>query len=76
MNDFKVEYLENMKFVDWDNYEKSEMKDDCIKYIKDLQQRIDKLTEKINFYKTTEWGLKGYSILETFEEILKGNNND
>lgn len=47
MNNFKVEYLEGIKFVDWDNYEKSEMKDDCIKYIKDLQQRIDKANEEI-----------------------------
>lgn len=31
---------------------------------------IDELTNRISFYKTTEWCLRGYTILENFEEIL------
>lgn len=37
-----------------------------------LKQRIDETIERIRYYKTTEWGLKGYEILDVFEEILKG----
>ena len=40
---------------------------------KELHNKIDKAIEKINFYKNTEWGLRSLSILETFEEILKGD---
>lgn len=35
-----------------------------------LKSVLKEIREKINFYKTTEWGLRGYSILETFEEII------
>lgn len=70
MNNFKVEYLENMKFVDWDNYEKSEMKDDCIKYIKDLQQRIDKA---IGYIKENKYFLELPSYQDKLLEILKGS---
>ena len=27
---------------------------------------------KRRYYKTTEWGLRSYEILDVFEEILKG----
>lgn len=40
---------------------------------KQLKDRIEKVVEKINFYETTEWGLKSYEILELFREILKGD---
>ena len=85
MNNFKVEYLEDMKFVDWDNYEKSEMKEDCIKYIKELQQRIDKAIEYIESVEPNYKDLhsevlqseyiSNYGACELLE-ILKGGNND
>lgn len=42
MNNFKLEYLNTIKFIDNDNYEKTEMKEDCIKYINNLQQENKK----------------------------------
>lgn len=32
---------------------------------------IDKIKDKFNFYKNTEWGLKSYEILKVFGDILK-----
>ena len=34
-------------------------------------QRIDETLQLIKFYKTAEWGLKGYEILEKLEKSLK-----
>lgn len=40
----------------------------CIKKYKEV---IDKLQDKFNFYKNTDWGLKSCEILKVFEDILK-----
>lgn len=32
---------------------------------------IDKLQDKFNFYKNTDWGLKSCEILKVFEDIVK-----
>lgn len=48
----------------------SEMED---KYIT-ANNIINELLKKIQFYKTTEWGLRGYGILENFENILNGGD--
>lgn len=40
----------------------------------DYKSRCERLLEKINFYKTTEWGLRGYAILDLFENILNGSD--
>lgn len=41
---------------------------------KRLNNIINELLKKIQFYKTTEWGLRGYGILENFENILNGDD--
>lgn len=38
--------------------------------IKQLKEVIEEVRELINFYETTEWGLRGYSILQKFREVL------
>ena len=49
-----------------------------LEYISNLQNQvqkykevIDKLQDKFNFYKNTDWGLKSCEILKVFEDILK-----
>ena len=43
------------------------LKQELTKY----KERNEKLLEKINFYETTEWGLRGYETLKLFKEILE-----
>lgn len=43
---------------------------DSISWI--LKNRINMVLEKIEYYKTTEWGLKSIEILEIFEKMLRG----
>jgi hypothetical protein len=54
------------------------VEDEIASIIKQLQQEnqkykevIDKLQDKFNFYKNTDWGLKSCEILKVFEDILK-----
>lgn len=43
----------------------------------DYKNCLKRISEKINFYKTTEWGIKSISILQEFENILQnGSEND
>jgi len=42
--------------------------------IERLNNIINELLKKIQFYKTTEWGLRGFEILEYFENILTGSD--
>ena len=44
------------------------------KEIERLNNIINEMLKKIQFYKTTEWGLRGYGILENFENILNGDD--
>ena len=44
------------------------------KEIERLNNIINELLKKIQFYKTTEWGLRGFEILEYFENILTGSD--
>lgn len=41
-------------------------KNDCKKY----KEVIDKIKDKFNLYKNTDWGLKSCEILKVFEDIL------
>ena len=38
---------------------------------KKYKRTIEKLQNKFNFYKNTEWGLRSCEILASFEDILK-----
>ena len=49
---------------------------DTTKKYEDYKSRCERLLEKINFYKTTEWGLRGYAILDLFENILNGSDKE
>lgn len=44
---------------------------DLLKENKKYKEVFDKLKDKFNFYKNTEWGLKSCEILKVFEDILK-----
>lgn len=59
------------------NIETEEKAFKFLDYIKQLQQELTDYKERnktlldiIRYYKTTEWGLRGYEILDNFEEIL------
>ena len=42
----------------------------------DYNNRLKRMSEKIHFYKTTEWGIKSISILQEFENILQGSEDN
>lgn len=49
----------------------TEVFNDILDELSRYKEANKKLIEKINFYKTTEWGLRGYEILDLFESILR-----
>lgn len=41
-----------------------------------LSIKIKKLQKKIAYYKSTEWGIKSLAILNLFEDIIEGEDED
>lgn len=55
--------------------------EECFRYKKEneaYENMRKELIKEFNFYETTEWGIKGYEILEKFRNILNkvGEDND
>ena len=73
-NDYKEQcwkrYLENQKY---ERYDKEDLVDEIIELQAENQQlkkQKDDVLKKINFYETTEWGLRGYEVLQEFRRML------
>ena len=55
-----------------------EQNNELKKQLKAYKNMRKELIKEFNFYETTEWGIKGYEILEKFRNILNkvGEDND
>lgn len=46
--------------------------DEVLNFIKHRENNINRTLKLIEYYQTTEWGLRGYDILEKIKNELKG----
>lgn len=51
---------------------KEEYIDEVLNFINKRENNINRTLKLIEYYQTTEWGLRGYDILEKIKEELKG----
>lgn len=55
---------------------KEEYIDEVLNFINKRENNINRTLKLIEYYETTEWGLRGYAILEKIKNELIGDRND